>query len=100
MAAPNLKSVIPDRATQVVSDIHTRLQALTSQVQTIAAKPVLSPSEAQARFGPAAMALALSAQGSNPLNTSGLLSGGLTGDVVISGTTLTFRNGILVKHSP
>ncbi len=96
----NLKGVLPDRATQVIAQLQSSVDSVKTQVSSLAQKPTLSPTEAEKRFGAATMALALSAQGSNPLNTSGLLSGGLTGDVVISGTTLTFRNGILVKHSP
>ncbi len=99
-AQVNLRGVIPDKAATAVGDIHTRLQALTSQVQSIAAKPTLTPDQAQKQFGPQVMQQALSANGSNPLNAVGLLTGGFTGSVTISGTTLVFVRGLLQSHNP
>jgi len=56
------------------------------------AKPVLTPDQAEVRFGAPAMSKALSVSGTNPLNTVALLGNtGFSGSFVVGGVTLVFE---------
>lgn len=71
--AQNLKGVLPDKAVTVIQQLSTSLSTLTTQFKALAAKPLLTTSEADSKYGPATMVKALQVSGPNPLNITGLI---------------------------
>lgn len=106
MTYPNLKGIIPDKAVTVVQQLATALTTLQTQFSALSAQPLVLKPDADAAYGPAAQQKALQVSGSNPLNlagligTPGVLTNGFTGTRTISGSTLTFVNGVLTKIVP
>jgi len=101
MAASNLRGVLPDRAVEAITALDKTVQSVKVQVEAMKAKPVLTPDQAEVRFGAPAMSKALSVSGTNPLNTVALLGNtGFSGSFVVGGVTLVFENGKLQSHNP